>query len=225
MQSIDINKIYALLNAYKRGKLGGEKMPEDENPALDKNSKENYLYFTLPMALNYQRNSYTLWECANKTYKDTDTADVFDTKAVVTMDEQILREKLVKYKVALQPNKQPIIWRIICETIAMYFEQVLVGDTNYFHQNKNGWLEWCEKNFKQIVTEFYSDLSMMTRFNQRYFGDWVDYYGKSDVGYFFGTKFVRQLCNKIEFEQLIKVGIDEIYQEFCEFYQTISSIG
>jgi len=38
------------------------------------------------MALNYQRNSYTLWQCANKTYKDPDTMDIFDTKAVVAMD-------------------------------------------------------------------------------------------------------------------------------------------
>lgn len=37
-------------------------MPEDANPNLEKNSLENYLYFTLPMALNYQRNSYTLWK-------------------------------------------------------------------------------------------------------------------------------------------------------------------
>ena len=54
MQSFDINKVYALIDAYKQGKLGGEKMPEDENPSLDKQSKENYLYFTLSMALNYQ---------------------------------------------------------------------------------------------------------------------------------------------------------------------------
>ena len=114
---IEIDKVYALLDAYKSGRLGGEKMPEDENPALDKSSKENYLYFTLPMALNYQRNSYKLWECANKTYKDTETTDVFDTKAVINMNEQQLREKLIKYKVALQPNKQPVIWRTICETI------------------------------------------------------------------------------------------------------------
>ena len=76
-------------------------LPEDENPAVDKSSKENYLYFTLPMALNYQRNSYTLWECANKTYKDLETTDVFGAKAVINMNEQQLREKLVKYKVAL----------------------------------------------------------------------------------------------------------------------------
>ena len=51
-----IDMIYTLLSAYHDGKLGGEKMPEDENPALDKGSNENYIYFTLPMALNYQRN-------------------------------------------------------------------------------------------------------------------------------------------------------------------------
>ena len=39
---IEIDKVYALLDAYKSGRLGGEKMPEDENPALDKSSKENY---------------------------------------------------------------------------------------------------------------------------------------------------------------------------------------
>lgn len=47
-QTFDINKMYLLLDAYKAGLLGGEKMPEDENPVLDKSSKENYLYFTLP---------------------------------------------------------------------------------------------------------------------------------------------------------------------------------
>ena len=38
----DINKVYALLEAYRSGRLGGERMPEDENPALDKASGENY---------------------------------------------------------------------------------------------------------------------------------------------------------------------------------------
>ncbi len=125
MKTIDIEKVYNLLEAYRQGKLGGEKMPEDENPALEISSKENYLYFTLPMALNYQRNSYALWEAANRTYKDLSTVDVFDTKAVVCMDEQLLREKLLKYKVALQPNKQPIIWRTLCETIENEFDSDL----------------------------------------------------------------------------------------------------
>ena len=118
-----------------------------------------------------------------------------------------------------EDNERNFVWQLFTEGIAMYFEQILVGDTNYFHQNKNGWLDWCEENFQQIVANFYSDLPTMTRFSQRYFGDWVDYYGRSDVGYFLGTKFVQHLCDKIGFEQLIEMGIDEIYQEFCCFQQ------
>lgn len=113
MLSSDENRKTSLLDnlviAYKQGFLGGEKMPEDENPKLDKASKENYMYFTLPMALNYQRNSYVLWECANRMYADLNAQKVFDSKEVCDMSEELLRKYLVEHKVALQPNKQPII--------------------------------------------------------------------------------------------------------------------
>ncbi|MCI9434710.1 MAG: hypothetical protein HFI86_05530 [Bacilli bacterium] len=67
-----LSKVDILIAMYKKGKLGGEVMPEDKNPGLLKNNLENYLYFTLPMALNYQRNSYILWE------KDVTAIDVND---------------------------------------------------------------------------------------------------------------------------------------------------
>lgn len=93
-------KVNILLDAYEKGLLGGEKMPEDENPHLDKGSKENYMYFTLPMALNYQRNSYMLWECANGMYHDKKAKAVFDSHKVCSMPEELLRNHLVEYKVA-----------------------------------------------------------------------------------------------------------------------------
>jgi len=114
--------IFHLFELYKSGKLGGEKMPEDENPKLDTHSKENYLYFTLPMALNYQRNSYKLWESANKTFQDKLINDCFSPQIVVQMPTELLREYLLKYKVAVQPNKQPIIWRTLCNTISHQFD-------------------------------------------------------------------------------------------------------
>ena len=48
-QSEILLKVNRLLQAYEQGLLGGEKMPEDENPGLVKASKENYMYFTLPI--------------------------------------------------------------------------------------------------------------------------------------------------------------------------------
>ena len=138
-----LTKVYNLRKAYMSGFLGGEKMPEDEHPKLNKSSKENYMYFTLPMALNYQRNSYVLWECANRMYADEAARAVFDSKAVHNMDEETLRDYLVNYKVALQPNKQPVIWKTLCETI----ENTLDGDIrNLFIRN-----DFCVKKVKEYI--------------------------------------------------------------------------
>lgn len=57
----------------------------------------------------------------------------------------------------------------------------------------------------------------MTKANQKYFGDWVSYNGKGDVGYYLGARFVQQLCSKYDFDQLINIDIDSIYQEYMFF--------
>lgn len=114
-------------------------------------------------------------------------------------------------------NSQNFVWQLFTEGIAMYFEQALVKDFNYYHQDKNGWLEWCDNHFQQILADFYSDLPSMTKSNQKYFGDWVSYNGRGDVGYYLGTKFVQQLCSEYDFEQLINAKIDDIYQEYLFF--------
>lgn len=114
-------------------------------------------------------------------------------------------------------NTRNFVWQLFTEGIAMYFEQALVNDFNYYHQNKNGWLEWCNNHYKQILADFHSDLPTMTKSNQRYFGDWVSYHGNGDVGYYLGTKFVQQLCNKSSIERLIQMNIEDIYQEYLIF--------
>lgn len=111
-----------ILKLYQSGELGGERMPEDSNPGLEIGSAENILYFTLPMALNYQRSAYKLWEGAKECYEDPETADVFVPSRVLTMGEGVLRGKLVKHKVALQPNRHPEIWRRLCTTFVEDFD-------------------------------------------------------------------------------------------------------
>ena len=112
-----LKKINHLYDEWKKGNLGGEFMPEDSNPNLPKESLENYLYFTLPMALNYQRNSYKLWESAKKTYEDQTTSFIFKPKEVLSKSFEEVQEALTKYKVALQKNKQTEIWIRLCKTI------------------------------------------------------------------------------------------------------------
>ena len=105
----------------------------------------------------------------------------------------------------LDLNNDSFIYQLYYEGIAMHFEQLLKEDPNYFHQDKNGYLTFCEDCFDMIKTDFKNDLADMDIYNQRYFGDWTNYYGYGDVGYYLGAKFVDYLANKYDFEQLINL--------------------
>ncbi len=115
MQSVNeiITNCKILLKAYQQGKLGQTVMPEDSHPKFS-NKEENLVYFTLPMALNYQRDSYKLWEAALKTFSEN--KDVFDVNC--SLSENKLKEILIKNKVALQPNKHILTWRTISKTVS-----------------------------------------------------------------------------------------------------------
>lgn len=118
MQESLIQHCTALLEAYQTGALGNCRMPEDASPVFGVGDREVRLaYFTLPMSLNYQRDSYKLWEAALKTYDDPDTRDIFSITMSATMSVDELRRKLLKHKVALQPNKHVATWRRIAETV------------------------------------------------------------------------------------------------------------
>jgi len=52
-----------LIAAYERGVLGDT--THEVHPHLPIGSRENYLYFTLAPAINFQRSSEALWRAAN----------------------------------------------------------------------------------------------------------------------------------------------------------------
>lgn len=113
-----ISKCKQLLEAYRSGKLGYMKMPEDFNPGFADNEQElRLVYFTLPMSLNYQRDSYKLWESTLKAYQDDETKKIFNIKNSATIKSEELRILLLKHKVALQPNKHIATWQRISKTI------------------------------------------------------------------------------------------------------------
>ena len=107
---------------YQSGELSGERMPEDANPSLNADSRENALYFTLPMALNYQRSAYALWESAAATWADEEARDAFFPEQAVRMGGEELRHRLLRHRLALQPNRHPAIWSRLCETFMEDFD-------------------------------------------------------------------------------------------------------
>ncbi len=111
-----LKRVTKLLQAYNDGLLGDTTMPEESHPHFN-TQEEKLLYFTFPMALNYQRNSYKLWESALRTWEDTETKRVFDIKITSKANTEVLRSNLLKYKLALQPNKHIDTWNRISKTI------------------------------------------------------------------------------------------------------------
>lgn len=140
-----LSKVEKLIELHKNGKLGGEIMPEDANPHLEKSSLQNYLYFTLPMALNYQRNSYTLWESALKTYEDAETRFVFAPEQCAQKSFEEIQYALTKYKVALQKQKQTEIWLALCKTFMELFD----GDIRKLFDQSGNQVERI-RNFIQV---------------------------------------------------------------------------
>ena len=109
------------------------------------------------------------------------------------------------------------LWQLFTEGIAMYFEQVLVGDPDYFHQDKDGWKTWCDSHFEEIKGDFDRDLNTMTFATQRWFGDWVEYRGHGDAGYYLGCRFVRYVLSMYELDEIISFDMDTVTRLYRQF--------
>lgn len=109
------------------------------------------------------------------------------------------------------------LWQLFTEGVAMIFEQEIIGDSDYYHQDKNGWGNWCNMNLPAIVHDFSMDQYSMTRDTQRYFGDWTNYNNHSDVGYYLGTRFLRNILKKDTFDNIINYEIKTVREYYDEF--------
>ena len=118
-------------------------------------------------------------------------------------------------------NKHHFLWQLFTEGIAMYFEQTLIADYEYYHQDKNDWKAWCDNHIKLIAQDFNNELDIMTFDNQRYFGDWVYYDGYPDTGYYLGTKFTQYICKQYDFDDILSFDIiivEQLWQDFINAY-------
>lgn len=113
----NVKKLYQL---FLEGRVKGPEKHE-VNPGLPRESRENYLYFTLPCCLNFQRNSPALWQSALDTYLDPLTNYLFFPESVVERELEEVRKDLLKHKLALQMTKHPFIWVSICSTLAKHY--------------------------------------------------------------------------------------------------------
>ena len=123
---------------------------------------------------------------------------------------------------ALRHTADALLWQLFSEGVAMVFEQDALGNAEYFHQDKNGWKPWCETHLGMIAARFADDLRRMTPQDQNYFGDWVRFEGRPDVGYYLGAAFVRFILSAERFDRVIQYGPAEIRSAFDRFLLAVS---
>lgn len=113
-----ITKLHSLFHSGKIPTLAKHEV----NPELPKGSRENYLYFTLPPSLNFQRNSPAMWAAALKTYEDKETNYLFFPEKVLKQKREKIQKDLLKHKLALQKNKHTDIWITISKAFNKHFQ-------------------------------------------------------------------------------------------------------
>ena len=102
------------------------------------------------------------------------------------------------------------------EGVAMVCEHILCGDNNFYHQNKDGWLDWCRENESEIKKEYLRRLDKKESV-QDFFGDWCSYNGHSDVGYYLGCKFVEYLMKTYTLKEVANLPYRKLNKAFAAF--------
>ena len=112
--------------------------------------------------------------------------------------------------------RQRAVLQLYREGVAMVCEQILCGDETFFHQDKDGWLDWCTENFPVIRADFRRRLVNGDQV-QDYFGDWCSFRGHSDVGYFLGCMFIKHLRLTYDLQEIAALPYDTLERELFRF--------
>ncbi len=121
MPAAPLARVLALHQLFLEGKIPTLAQHE-VNPGLPPGSRENYLYFTLPPCLNFQRHSPAMWQAALATWNDPETNYLFFPEQVAERAYEEVQRDLRKHKLSLQPNKHTDIWMRVSHAFHEHFK-------------------------------------------------------------------------------------------------------
>lgn len=111
-----LEKVQLLKQLYDDGQIE-QTHKHEVNPGLPLGDRLNYLYFTLPVCINFQRSSPAMWAAALRTYEDAETNYLFYPEVVMNTPREKVQADLLKHKLSLQKNKHTDIWITICKVL------------------------------------------------------------------------------------------------------------
>lgn len=171
-----LKRVLVLHKAFHEGKIPTIKNHE-VNPGHKKGSRENYLYFTLPPCLNFQRSSPAMWKAAITTWNDEKTNYLFYPEKVVVTPYVKVQKDLAKHKLSLQKNKHTDIWVTICKSLHEKFNddpRKLIKENGYsvlkvvsYLRNNKTLFPYLNgpkmSNYWLYILDHYSDLKLIDK--------------------------------------------------------------
>lgn len=139
-----------------------------------------------------------------------------DMQALIYHELGHIYHSLFERKELLINKRKQAVQQLYREGIAMVFEQTLCDEVNRYHQNTNGWLDWCIDNDKLIKTEYLKRIRNKESV-QDFFGDWCSFKEHSDVGYYLGTSFIRMLMNNYSLQKIASMKLNIVLEHFYKF--------
>lgn len=109
----------------------------------------------------------------------------------------------------LRTLKDKALWQLYSEGVAMYCEQLLCEDERFYHQDKEGWLNWCNENRNLLFREYIRVIEEEES-HQKFFGDWCSYLGVSDLGYYLGCELVKKASGIKGASAILDLSLSEI---------------
>lgn len=105
--------------------------------------------------------------------------------------------------------EEKAVWQLYSEGVAMFFEQRLCQNENFFHQNRDGWLKWCTQNKTRLFTEYIRRIEQNESI-QDFFGDWCSFEGHSDVGYYLGSVLIQTALKEYSTSEIPDLSLSEV---------------
>lgn len=109
----------------------------------------------------------------------------------------------------LNSTSDKALWQLYSEGVAMFAEQLLYGGESFYHQDRNGWLRWCTENRGRLFGEFLKCIESGESV-QKFFGDWDQFEGKSDVGYYLGCELVKSMAETRSLNEIANAELSEV---------------
>lgn len=128
----------------------------------------------------------------------------------------ILREKT--FFPSLKTEREKSIWQLYIEGFAQRYQQVLYKE-GFYHQDKNGWLRWCQNHHDQLKKDYLEKIKNNLS-TQDFYGDWVEHKGYSDVGYYLGCEFIKYISNDLNTEQIANLELKKLERLVINYLKT-----